>query len=756
MVDATAVLGIAVDSADAERQLRNFEAIARRTGETADQVRDRYTKFAGQLKYGLPQLQASAKAAGDQADAMSKLSTSTSRATAALATFSRAALPLAALIGTAVALKEAISKLSDLGDRMQDTRLSEGMLQGLKVGAAEARVSQDDLNRAINTFTEVSKKAAPEAKEFYKALSNISPAMAQAFKDQAGNAGGQDQRMYILADAIKSAKNETERFQLAQKALGTDNERLISIFLRGAAALNDYKDAASKYGMVVDTALIQKAQEAQKALSIFSTVVSSRVSVAMADLIPVLTKILPYLERLITGLASFLANYTVLGSKGTEVLSGEIAGLNKQIDDLEAKNAKIKSGELSSPIPKWAGGGALDDSAIKLNQGQIDQLKAQVAEKQKLIEAIPIGPNKPSNDNAPVGFAGRPSLKDDPATPFDRAVTSINKHIAALKADAEAVGQSVGEHARLRTEAQLLEAAQQKGAKATDDQKEKIKALGQAAADAATALERARVASEIKFDKQTAFLSSDDVQIAQRLRGLYGDDVPAALASSEAAAMRVNIAMKGLGSALENDLGSGLTDIATGAKSLKDGFSDMTTALIKDITRLIIQMTILRPLMSSIGGIFGGGINLSGFGFNPIAGVTGHAIGGHVRGPGSGTSDSILTRVSNGEFIVNAAATARNLPLLHAINDNIPADGFAAGGLRGNIAQGAFGGGPFNVIINNAPSQPTISQKQNANGGRDLMIDFATAVKGVLVDDANKNGPISKAFAARQAGFGGR
>ena len=45
----------------------------------------------------------------------------------------------------------------------------------------------------------------------------------------------------------------------------------------------------------------------------------------------------------------------------------------------------------------------------------------------------------------------------------------------------------------------------------------------------------------------------------------------------------------------------------------------------------------------------------------------------------TGTSDSILAKVSNGEFVVKAAQTAKNLPLLKAINDGAP--GFAEGGL---------------------------------------------------------------------------
>lgn len=56
-----------------------------------------------------------------------------------------------------------------------------------------------------------------------------------------------------------------------------------------------------------------------------------------------------------------------------------------------------------------------------------------------------------------------------------------------------------------------------------------------------------------------------------------------------------------------------------------------------------------------------------------------HASGGLITGPGTGTSDSIPAMLSNGEYIINAAATSRNLPLLHALNANH----YATGGLVG-------------------------------------------------------------------------
>lgn len=50
--------------------------------------------------------------------------------------------------------------------------------------------------------------------------------------------------------------------------------------------------------------------------------------------------------------------------------------------------------------------------------------------------------------------------------------------------------------------------------------------------------------------------------------------------------------------------------------------------------------------------------------------IPGAAEGGLISGAGTGTSDSIPTLLSNGEYVVNARATSQFLPLLQAINGN--------------------------------------------------------------------------------------
>lgn len=60
--------------------------------------------------------------------------------------------------------------------------------------------------------------------------------------------------------------------------------------------------------------------------------------------------------------------------------------------------------------------------------------------------------------------------------------------------------------------------------------------------------------------------------------------------------------------------------------------------------------------------------------------------GGPVVGPGSGTSDSIPTMVSNGEYIIRASQAARYRPLLDSINSG--RGGYAAGGMVGGGSGG--------------------------------------------------------------------
>jgi len=225
--------------------------------------------------------------------------------------------------------------------------------------------------------------------------------------------------------------------------------------------------------------------------------------------------------------------------------------------------------------------------------------------------------------------AAAPEAPDTSA--YDRATEAVLKYIEVTKAAAQAVDQGAGEQEKLKAIAQLTAAGMKDGlTPAAAAAKAEMSGLGEKAGAAADALARAKIASQIDFGLKTSLLSQGDLAIATQLKTVYGNDVTSALNSAEAAQLRFNAAAKETSSAIENSLVSGLTDIVSRTKSVGQGFTDMAAAVVKSIEQMVIKIMVVEPLMRALQGAVTGGFNLSGIGFNPIAGVSGHHAGGMV------------------------------------------------------------------------------------------------------------------------------
>ena len=77
------------------------------------------------------------------------------------------------------------------------------------------------------------------------------------------------------------------------------------------------------------------------------------------------------------------------------------------------------------------------------------------------------------------------------------------------------------------------------------------------------------------------------------------------------------------------------------------------------------------------------------------AGLPHFARGGRVQGEGTGSSDSITAKIGNGEFLVNADATSRFLPVLTAINQGRMPSMAAVEGLSAKMGSGGRGGSSY-------------------------------------------------------------
>ena len=336
-----------------------------------------------------------------------------------------------------------------------------------------------------------------------------------------------------------------------------------------------------------------------------------------------------------------------------------------------------------------------------------------------------------------------PDPKSDQNDHVDSAYNTLEKHTEQQIADTQAIGLGDAALAAFKAEAAETSAVLANGGKETDAQVDKFSDLKDAAEAAAGALAKAKVASTIDVGRQTAFLSSEDVSIASQLKGIYGNDVPAALASTEAAAIRVNSAFKTVSSSIESGLTTGLTDIVSGTKSVSQGFTEMGNSILKAIEQMIIKLTIVQPLMSALQGTMtgnGGILSMLGMGVNPIA------AGGTVPGAIGPTSvgGAALVGLHGGGIVGSEATFSRyvhpahfnDAPRFHTggiAGDEVPiiarkGEGVFTPGQMAALGGGGGGGGPPNMTVNvhnNTGTAADASATVGPNGSIEVTLNKA-------------------------------
>lgn len=124
-------------------------------------------------------------------------------------------------------------------------------------------------------------------------------------------------------------------------------------------------------------------------------------------------------------------------------------------------------------------------------------------------------------------------------------------------------------------------------------------------------------------------------------------------------------------------IGDAVDGIAGFFTGLRDTVSEVWDKVVSTIAKAIGA---IGDMMKRVEWVPGAG-SIRNLGNNLVtwARANGYADGGYITGPGGPRDDLVPAYLSNGEYVVNAAATEQNLPLLEAINSgNVPR--FADGG----------------------------------------------------------------------------
>jgi hypothetical protein len=176
---------------------------------------------------------------------------------------------------------------------------------------------------------------------------------------------------------------------------------------------------------------------------------------------------------------------------------------------------------------------------------------------------------------------------------------------------------------------------------------------------------RLPVLEEIAVAMKAAAVTPEQIEAARQ----FADQLEQLAASSDLAGQRMAQFKNAVDQALTSDLANFFSRGIDEATSFGDAMRRLAASVVQSLREIASQMLanmIIQAAMSAFSGAAGFSIGGVGAGA-PVAG----AGGGLVRGPGTGTSDSIPARLSDQEYVVRAAVVREPgvLSILETLNE---------------------------------------------------------------------------------------
>lgn len=595
-----------------------------------------------------------------------------------------AAFSVTALSGWVKASIDAIDKTDELAERIG---LSAEQFAGLQFAAKFASIEGDALASTLAKFNQTAAKAAQGAKTQSAAFASIGVSV----RDASGNVKSSDVLLKEVADRFAELPDGVQKSALAMELFGKSGAKLVPLLNRGGAGIQQLVDQAKDLGLVLSDETYKAAGQFNDSLDVLGSVSEGTAQQVAANLLPALNDV--------TGLLVDLSTKSSASVDASDILGGALKALATVVVVLGT--AFKATGSLL---------GALAAAMSQVAQGQfsqaLDTLKNGVADYADTTAAGIGRITKLWNgDYAAAGAAAANTAKnlqssfDAASSGMGRSVEDAETHLEGLKE----VQKSLVKDSKATLDAMV--AAQREGNQALEKAKKDQLDTEKRYADALAKLRSGSTgaatygdAQQLKVDARASLKAGDvegakrnaqaalDVlqQMQQAGENTYGfEGFIKELQGIEQAADKVNLDRAKKSAEAATAMVTELKDKIDAVKDVKltinlppEEVAKIEAAMGALATRLGQTLTISPTISPAKGLDYSTPYTLQDPGTFP-----GYATGGHVRGPGSGTSDSIMARLSNGEFVMRAAAVQHfGSNLLERMN-GLQVPRFAEGGL---------------------------------------------------------------------------
>lgn len=196
------------------------------------------------------------------------------------------AIAFAAIGGTAVigqlagVAKRALDSTVEIGKMAQAAGVSASAFQELSYAASQVGLSTEDVADGLKELTLKIGEAAQGSKSAVAAFEGF----GVSIRDANGDVRDASDLLPDISDAFLKLKSPAEQAAFAAQLFGEDvGPKMVPLLSQGSRAIDDYREAAQKLGIVLSDSAIEKAKEAKRRLGALNIVLEAKIASAVSD-----------------------------------------------------------------------------------------------------------------------------------------------------------------------------------------------------------------------------------------------------------------------------------------------------------------------------------------------------------------------------------------------------------------------------------------------------------------------------------------
>lgn len=610
---------------------------------------------------------------------------------------------------------ETLHGIADIGREADRVGVSVENFQALAFGMREAGVTTEEFSTGLDRFAKNIGEASLGATKFGALLK----ANGIDIKDAGGNVRDTTSLLKDFADLIQSMPDQATRMAMITEAFGRGSAAMSLALAGGSAGIDEMIKKAAEFGVVLSKEGVAQAKELDLEFDLVTTQIGTFMKGALIQIGLLVQGVVEDLDVAVKAIAALGQVKPTIGNdiKGLSVADAQAAmdGLTARaqntaiamsylantLEGFGQTDAAKKMQDLADAMAKlvdgWRKGTVSADEFIRTEAGLAGQ--ASVLEDKTKAAVTQLGQIDLVNfDGVSAGLGGILGTLISITTQAGKAAASVNSLQHPVSHPSGMIQYSESLQAYAQAHANDLPVTEGGGVKITPPgggggasaaASDTVTGLATQAQQAMSDLnlaiavinEKVRDGLMSTADAVTAISSAKDktnndlAAIIAKV-GLLGPAGQAAADQLRSHLLTATDALKGpiddLAKTMAQGFASPFSDFIKGAidgRSAVQQFGDSLVQMMIDVAAKEAETKVLEPMFTSL---MGGTGDLGKMLADAFGAVPGQAAGGAVTGPGSGTSDSILRWLSNGEFVVNAAATAQHRGLLEALNSGQP------------------------------------------------------------------------------------